>query len=185
MSLEFARADPDRRCVHRSALRGNPGGGLPARPPTRGPTTRRCSKAEMHLPDTVFTHPMSDGSEADWALRWFTLRSRRTSAARDARDRPRHAPRPRRTGHRPLRAAASSSPTPHTTRRSQWTSPPTVDRDRRAQQPREGVLRHPRGDALDDEVKRAIAAARILFTYRVRNHFASTGQDSPSPSRPL
>ena len=28
--------------------------------------------AEMHLPDTAFAHPLSDGGEADWALRWFT-----------------------------------------------------------------------------------------------------------------
>ena len=28
--------------------------------------------AEMHLADTAFAHPLSDGGEADWALRWFT-----------------------------------------------------------------------------------------------------------------
>ena len=28
--------------------------------------------AEMHLTDTAFAHPLSDGGEADWALRWFT-----------------------------------------------------------------------------------------------------------------
>ena len=28
--------------------------------------------AEMHLPDTAFAHPLSNGGEADWALRWFT-----------------------------------------------------------------------------------------------------------------
>ena len=28
--------------------------------------------AEMHLSDTAFAHPLSDGGEADWALRWFT-----------------------------------------------------------------------------------------------------------------
>jgi PhzF family phenazine biosynthesis protein len=27
---------------------------------------------EMHLPDTAFAHPLSNGGEADWALRWFT-----------------------------------------------------------------------------------------------------------------
>ena len=26
----------------------------------------------MHLADTAFAHPLSDGGEADWALRWFT-----------------------------------------------------------------------------------------------------------------
>ena len=28
--------------------------------------------AEMNLSDTAFAHPLSDGGEADWALRWFT-----------------------------------------------------------------------------------------------------------------
>ena len=28
--------------------------------------------AEMHLSETAFAHPLSDGGEADWALRWFT-----------------------------------------------------------------------------------------------------------------
>jgi PhzF family phenazine biosynthesis protein len=28
--------------------------------------------AEMHLSETAFAHPLPDGADADWALRWFT-----------------------------------------------------------------------------------------------------------------
>jgi PhzF family phenazine biosynthesis protein len=28
--------------------------------------------AEMNLPETAFAHPLPDGADADWALRWFT-----------------------------------------------------------------------------------------------------------------
>src|SRR5882724_13630388 len=28
--------------------------------------------AEMHLSETAFAHPLAEGADADWALRWFT-----------------------------------------------------------------------------------------------------------------
>ncbi len=73
--LELAHADPDHRCVHRPAVRrATPRRSACSTTPTRGPTEAWMQQvaAEMHLSETTFAHPLSDGDEADWALRWFT-----------------------------------------------------------------------------------------------------------------
>jgi len=103
--------------------------------------------AEMHLADSAFAHPLSDGGEADWALRWFTpevetnLCGHATLATAYAMYRDRGGPS---TIGLPA-AAAFSSLTPPTTGRSRSTSPPR----RRPRSPRPMALRQrsasPRG----------------------------------------